>query len=169
MNDKKYDLNNICVLDIETTGINIFESEIIEIFILKIENNLIIDSYYSLFKPSKPILNSRIHGITDSVVENSPKILEKKHEIINFLDGFILVGHNINNFDIKFLNHFLNHTFNNLTIDTVKLSKTKLGKKLENHKLSTIAKFYGLDEPKHNAKNDVMVTFEIYKKLMSIK
>ena len=41
-----------CILDLETTGFEPEDSEIIEIFILKIQDGAIVDEFYSLFKPS---------------------------------------------------------------------------------------------------------------------
>ena len=67
----------ICILDIETTGFEPGEAEIIELFILKVTNGEIIDEFYSLFKPTTPITNYKIHGITDEKVEHSPYISEK--------------------------------------------------------------------------------------------
>ena len=62
----------ICVLDIETTGFEPGPAEIIELFILKVEENNIIDEFYSLFKPKSSITNSHIHGIDNKYVINSP-------------------------------------------------------------------------------------------------
>ena len=45
--------NTLCILDIETTGFEPEESEIVEIYILKVQDNKVIDEFYSLFKPEK--------------------------------------------------------------------------------------------------------------------
>lgn len=161
--------DSFCVLDIETTGFEPENSEIIELFILKVESNLITDEFYSLFKPKEKITNSEIHGITDSVVENSPSFKEKEEEIINFLNNSTLIGHNIDNFDIKFLNYYLTTKLDNKTIDTLSLSRSKLQDKVENHKLKTISEYFNITPPTHSARDDVMSTFEIYKKLISIQ
>ena len=47
--------NTLCILDIETTGFEPEESEIVEIYILKVQDNKVIDEFYSLFKPEKNI------------------------------------------------------------------------------------------------------------------
>ena len=161
--------NIICVLDLETTGFNPKNSEIVEIFVLKAKDNKIIDEYYSLFKPKQRIKNSDIHGITDDKVENSPTIEEETDKIIKFLGNTILVGHNLDNFDLKFLNYHLKQKLNNETLDTLKISRKVLGNKVENHKLDTLAKYFGVNPPTHHARDDVMATFEIYKKLLSIQ
>jgi len=77
--------NSICILDIETTGFEPGEAEIIELFILKIINEEIIDEFYSLFKPTISIKNSHIHGITDEKVQNSPSIEDKSSDILSFI------------------------------------------------------------------------------------
>lgn len=92
--------NSICILDIETTGFEPGEAEIIELFILKIINEEIIDEFYSLFKPTISIKNSHIHGITDEKVQNSPSIEDKSSDILSFIGKSVLLGHNIDN-DIK--------------------------------------------------------------------
>tara|TARA_X000000368_G_scaffold159241_1_gene125452 strand:- start:1049 stop:1564 length:516 start_codon:yes stop_codon:yes gene_type:complete len=159
----------ICILDIETTGFEPGEAEIIELFILKVTNGEIIDEYYSLFKPTAPITNYKIHGITDEKVEHSPYISEKTHEILNFIDGCVLLGHNIDNFDLKFLNYFLGKELENQTIDTLNISREKLGNEVKNHKLKTLAEYFNVVTPTHTARDDVMTTFEVYKKLSSIQ
>ena len=109
---------SICILDIETTGFEPGDAEIVELFILKVNNEDIIDEFYSLFRPTIEITNSHIHGITDEKVKNSPSFFEKTDEIINFIQGSTLLGHNIDNFDLKFLNYFLKQELKNNTIDT---------------------------------------------------
>ena len=82
--------NTLCILDIETTGFEPEESEIVEIYILKVQNNKVTDEFYSLFKPEKTIKNSDIHGITDHKVRNAPRIKEMSDEITNFLSDSTL-------------------------------------------------------------------------------
>ena len=161
--------NSICILDIETTGFEPGEAEIIELFILKIVNEEIIDEFYSLFKPTISIKNSHIHGITDEKVENSPSIEDRSSDILSFIGKSVLLGHNIDNFDLKFLNYFLKEELPNQTIDTLNISRSKLGNKVKNHKLMTLAEYFDVVSPTHTARDDVMTTFEVYKKLSSIQ
>jgi DNA polymerase III epsilon subunit-like protein len=159
----------ICVLDIETTGFEPGPSEIIELFILKVQNYEIIDEYYSLFKPNSTISNSHIHGINDKNVESSPAFGDEVVTILEFIKGTTLMGHNIDNFDLKFLNHFLEKELPNDTIDTLNISIVVLGDKVKNHKLKTLADYFNVISPTHTARDDVMTTFEVYKKLSSIQ
>ena len=41
--------DQLCILDIETTGFEPEDSEILELYILKVVDNEIIDEFYSLF------------------------------------------------------------------------------------------------------------------------
>lgn len=70
---------------------------------------------------------------------------------------------------MKFLNYYLQKPLKNKTIDTVQLSRKKLNEKVKNHKLITIAEYFDVSKPTHSAKDDVITTFEIYKKLSSIE
>ena len=90
-------------------------------------------------------------------------------KIFHFIEDDILVGHNLINFDLKFLNYHLNKKIKNRTVDTLELSREKLGKKVNNHKLNTLAEYFGVALPTHSARDDVMTTYEVYKKLNSIK
>ncbi len=63
----------------------------------------------------------------------------------------------------------LDQPLDNKTIDTVLLSRAKLSDKIKNHKLITIAEYFNVSIPTHSAKDDVITTFEIYKKLSSIQ
>jgi len=91
----------ICVLDLETTGTDYKEDEIIEIAIKCIEitkdngNDLIvIDAYDSLQEPSFPIPKSatKINGITDDMVKGHSIEWEKVHEI--FKKSQLIIAHN---------------------------------------------------------------------------
>ena len=161
--------NVFCILDIETTGFTPGDAEILEIFILKVIDTEVVDEFYSLFRPKDKITNSDIHGITNSRVKNSPRFNEKNNEILEFIEGSVIIGHNIDDFDLEFLNYFLDKPIENKTIDTLKLSRLILSEEVNNHKLKTLADYFEVTSPTHNARNDVIATYEVYKKLISIK
>jgi len=47
--------DQLCILDIETTGFEPEDSEILELYILKVVDNEIIDEFYSLFNTKQKI------------------------------------------------------------------------------------------------------------------
>ena len=69
-------VNDYCVVDIETTGILIDSSRIIEISALKVRDNKVTDEYSTLINPQChiPEAASSVNHITDKMVENAPLI-----------------------------------------------------------------------------------------------
>ena len=45
----------LCILDIETTGFEPEDSEILELYILKVVNEKVVDEFYSLLNPVKKL------------------------------------------------------------------------------------------------------------------
>ena len=167
--------NTLVVLDIETTGISPHNCEIIEIYMIKLRDNKKIDEYYSKFKPNGelPLFISKLTGIYEWHLKNSPEIKNEIEKINNFLKNSIIVGHNLN-FDLSFLNMNLNkNKFVNLPnerLDTLKLSRAVLRGKIKNHKLQTLSNFYKThNKNEHNAKADVLTTYEVLQNLLKEK
>ena len=75
----------ICVLDIETTGFEPGPAEIVELFILKVEENNIIDEFYSLFKPKSSITNSHTNFFNEYFCQGSFVTIFSKRNNLNQL------------------------------------------------------------------------------------
>jgi len=165
----------LVVLDIETTGVNPSKDEIIELYMLKVINNKIIDEYHSKFKINKniPLFISKLTGIYNWHLKNSPEIESELNNIKTFLENTIVVGHNLS-FDISFLKNAFEKSkieisFNE-KIDTLKMSRALLRNKVRNHKLSTISQFFKTqNKNNHNAKEDVLTTYEIFMNMLEDK
>ena len=162
----------LVVLDIETTGVNPSKDEIIELYMLKVINNEFIDEYHSKFNINKniPLFISKLTGIYDWHLKNSPELKSELNNIKTFLENAIVVGHNLS-FDISFLkNAFEKNKIEisfNEKIDTLKMSRALLRNKVRNHKLSTISQFFKTqNKNNHNAKDDVLTTYEILMNLL---
>ncbi len=163
-------LKDYVVLDIETTGLDPYFDEIIEIGALKIINGKIVDKFSQLIKPSQPIsaFISELTGITNDMVTNEPTINEVLPKFVNFVSNMNIVGHNVH-FDINFIYDnmvlFLNKSFKNNFIDTLKLSR-KLFRNLENHKLNTVCKHLNINiDNHHRAYYDCEITYNVYEKI----
>lgn len=167
--------NTLVVLDIETTGISPHNAEIIELYMIKFKENKIINEYYSKFKPDGelPIFISKLTGIYEWHLKNSPKIESEIKKINDFLKNTIVIGHNLN-FDLSFLNSVLKENkfkkLQNERLDTLKLSRALLRGKIKNHKLQTLSYFYKThNKNEHNAKADVLTTYEVLQNLLKEK
>ncbi|MFA7674957.1 MAG: 3'-5' exonuclease, partial [Endomicrobiia bacterium] len=96
--------NNIVYLDIETTGLSLSQgARICEIAMLKVSDG-IETTFNQLINPNQlmPELCSKIHGITDDMLKDSPKFADVAQEVANFIDGFVLICHNAS-FDLNFI------------------------------------------------------------------
>lgn len=158
------------VIDIETTGLDPYFDEIIEIGALKIENNHIVDSFNSLIKlPYNGKLSpfiEKLTGISNEMLKDAPKIKEVLPKFLKYIGNSILIGHNVN-FDINFLydkiNDKLKKTLSNNFVDLMRLSR-KLFPELPNHKLITIAQYFNVSTKNHHrALEDCEITFQCLK------
>lgn len=85
------------IVDIETTGGSPKSSKITEIAIYKHNGEKIVDEFETLVDPEMPIPEfiTRLTGISDKMVENSPKFYEIAKQIIEFTKDTIFVAHNV--------------------------------------------------------------------------
>ena len=93
------------LFDLETTGISCNCDEVIEISAVKVRSGTIVDSFSSLVNPGRPIPwgASQVNNITDGMVSDAPTMEEILPVFLNFFGDDVLVGHNIERFDLKFL------------------------------------------------------------------
>ncbi len=166
-------LNNYIVFDIETTGLDSFYDEIIEIGAIKVENNKIVSKFSSLVKPKNMINEyiSELTGITNEMVKNAPTIEEILPSFMNYIGNDILIGHNVN-FDINFIyDNLYRRKFDVLTndfIDTMRISR-KLLPELPHHRLIDLANYFEIDvENNHRSLKDCEITLNVYEKLKNI-
>ena len=89
------------VLDVETTGLNPNSDRIVEIALIEFTQGTVSKQFVSRFNPEGPMGATKIHGITDADVENSPKFVERSSEILEFIKSRPLVAHNAG-FDLAY-------------------------------------------------------------------
>lgn len=161
-------VDDYVVFDLETTGISNKTDAIIEISAVKIRAGKQIGEFSSLVNPLRPIpmAASRVNGITDDMVKDSPLIQDVLTEFIDFIADDVLIGHNIYSFDLKFiyrdLREFFGKIIDNDFIDTLPLSREKL-KDIPHHKLTDLAEYYGISsEGAHRALNDCVMNYKVY-------
>lgn len=163
-------LNEYTVIDLETTGLDSYWDDIIEIGAMKIKDGVVIDSYSSLIKPDEEISDFIINltGITNEMVSDAPNIEEALPGFMDFVGDSILLGHNVN-FDVNFLYDksmlIFNKPFTNNFIDTMRISR-KLFPDFNNHKLNTLIRNFNLEKRGfHRALGDCNYTYQIYENI----
>lgn len=164
------------VVDLETTGLDTNREYIIEIGAVKIENGGITEKF-STFVSSPVSLPTEIvelTGITENDLKDAPIIEEALKDLREFMQGCMLVAHNLS-FDYAFLRNWGSECglsfgeFEKSALDTVELAREILENEVENFKLSTLAKYFGIEFTHHRALNDAEATANILIELAQIQ
>ena len=152
-------------LDIETTGFDPINNNIIEIAVVKFEGKKIIDKYSTLINPHQKIPGAikALTNISDKDTENAPDLTEVKDEIVNFIKNYPIVGHNIS-FDIEFLNKN-GFNFTNERLDTLPLCQILLPEQ-KSYSLEILTDKLNLSHKnKHRALDDTIASIDLYNHL----
>jgi len=115
----------IIALDLETTWLDKTQSEIIEVALVKIDEQTfeVIETYQSLVRPSTPIpeISSNITWIFDDDVKDAPAFSDIQKEISEFIWDTPILGHNVQ-FDKGFLVYNGIWIEHNIALDTFLLA-----------------------------------------------
>lgn len=158
--------DNYVVFDLETTGFNAKDSNIIEISALKCKNNEVIDTFDALVNPNEHIPSkvSKLTGITDELVANCDTIDKIMPDFLNFIEDYTLVAHN-GSFDFSFVENVLDCLeiphFKNKNIDTLYMARKYIDN-TKNYKLETLKKYFNLEYGSHRGLDDCYTTNYVY-------
>ncbi len=141
------------VFDIETTGLSVLTSQIIEIGAVKIKEGQVLETFNEFVNPGVSIPENivALTGIDDSMVADADKIDAVLKRFLDFIGSRLLIAHNAN-FDVSFIRKAardLGYSFTNPYLDTVTLSRF-LNADLKSHKLDAVAKYYDLGSFNHH-------------------
>lgn len=164
-------VSSYCVFDLETTGISPKNDKIIEISSVKVKDGKIIDEFSTLVNPGIPIpfYATEVNNITDKMVKDAPSIEEALKEFVSFVGDYVLIGHNIHQFDMKFIYREMNDCFGkgmeNDYLDTLFMARRALPD-LSHHTLQDLAEYYGVStEGAHRALFDCKMNQIVYENL----
>ena len=164
-------ISDYVIFDLETTGISSAADEVIEISAVKVKGGRVVEEFSTLVNPGRPIpfATSQVNGITDDMVKNSPCFEQAFAAFLEFVGNEVLVGHNIHNFDMKFLyrdaGRFWNQTLTNDYVDTLQMARVCLPQ-LRHHKLTDLAQYYGIcSEGAHRALCDCRMNQKVFELL----
>jgi len=159
------------LFDLETTGISCYNDEVIEISAVKVRNGKVVDEFSELVNPGMPIpyAASAVNNITDKMVAKAPSFEEILPAFLEFIGDDILVGHNINSFDMKFIyrdcEKYWNKTISNDYIDTLKIAAVVFPD-WRHRRLSDLAEYYGLSTVgAHRALADCKMNQVVFEKM----
>lgn len=164
----EFEKENIIVFDVESTGVDVTEDEIIQIAAIKLnKNGEVLDKFEKFLKNKKPVKDSYyVHGFSDEMLqrigEDKEKVLK---EFVEYSKDSIIVGHNVQ-YDINILCSELERcnlgkpkfkTF----YDTLDIYRRFYPGNI-NYKLENLSKVYDTKhKPSHDAMDDIIATGEL--------
>lgn len=171
----EYHDEEIVFFDLETSGLNPEQEEIIEIGAVCKKNGVKISEFSEFIRPVKPISGeiTQITGITNAMLEEQGgDVAEVLKRFVAYIGDKKCVGHNMVGFDWKFLTYavkkHLGIKLQNPVEDTLKMSKVQL-KKAKNYKLATVGEELGIfvdSSQLHRAVFDSELCAEVYRRLI---
>lgn len=159
--------DSFVALDLETTGLSPDNCYILEIGAIKIIDGKAVDSYETLVQCPVAIdaRISELTGITDEMVKNGRPQKQAIEELLEFLEDFILLGHNVQ-FDYGFvkataLRH--GYQYEAKALDTLKIARKALPD-IEKRSLEYLCGYYKIHtKTSHRALEDARASMELYK------
>ncbi len=159
---------NIIVFDVESTGVDVTEDEIIQIAAIKLnKKGEVVDKFEKFLKNKKPVKDSYyVHGFSDEMLqrigEDKEKVLK---EFVEYSKDSIIVGHNVQ-YDINILCSELERS--NLGkpkfktfYDTLDIYRRFYPGNI-NYKLENLSNVYDTKhKPSHDAMDDIIATGEL--------
>ena len=158
------------IVDTETTGLRPGSHRVIEVAGVRIRGGEVLGSYQSLLNPGVriPTFIAQFTGISQEMVATAPKSHEVLPEFLRFVEGAIVVGHNVG-FDIGFLSYeaqLLGQSFPIDGLDTIPLARRFLPA-LRRFKLDNVADHLKIQTAnRHRALGDAKVTAAVFLKLL---
>ena len=168
---RSYEEQTIVVFDTETTGLNVFEDDILQIAAVKMRNGVVVpDSEFCVYVETDREIPAMLGDIVNPIIE------ERKHHTLlshhaalrmfmEYADGCRLLGHNAD-YDWHILDHNLRryapeydlHESHTDYLDSLRLVRL-LHPELREHKLKSLLTVLGLEGTNsHLADDDVNAT-----------
>ncbi|MDK0538562.1 3'-5' exonuclease [Clostridium perfringens] len=164
----EFEKENIIVFDVESTGVDVTEDEIIQIAAIKLnKKGEVVDKFEKFLKNKKPVKDSYyVHGFSDEMLQRIGEDKEKVlNEFVEYSKDSIIVGHNVQ-YDINILCSELERS--NLGkpkfktfYDTLDIYRRFYPGNI-NYKLENLSKVYDTKhKPSHDAMDDIIATGEL--------
>lgn len=161
------------IFDTETTGLDVFQDDVVQIAAFKVKQGMVIDEFSMLLHTDRP-LAARLGDIVNPLVEeyaNNPHVERREglQRFLDFIEDLPLVGHNVE-YDYHILKHNVLRTglvwFERSRFDTLKAVRI-LQPHLRSYKLKFLLEVFQLAGcNSHLATDDVAATLELQNYLL---
>ena len=92
------------VVDLETTGFSPLQERIVEVAVVVLDpSGAELDAFCTLVDPERDPGPTHVHGITADMVAGAPTFARVHPYLATLLSGRVVVGHNVDRFDLAFL------------------------------------------------------------------
>lgn len=163
VNNLNSNLKDFTIIDFETTGISVFNNEIIEIGAIKVRDLEIVDTFETLCNPLKNIENDYIHGIKDSDVLDYKYPTAYMIDLLSFIGDDTILAYNAP-FDIEFFNSYLKDNISNKVVDVLALARARENR--NSYKLVDVREDLNINTVRHRSIGDCEATLEYYKYML---
>lgn len=164
-------IEDYVVFDLETTGVSPYNDEVIEISAVKARKGKVVEEFSQLVNPKRtiPFAASRVNNITDDMVSDAPFFDEVLRNFLEFVGEDVLVGHNIQSFDMKFIyrdcERYFHQLITNDYVDTLILAK-RCFPEWRHRRLGDLADYYGIStQGAHRALADCRMNQRVFELL----
>ena len=160
---KTYESQDIVVFDTETTGLNIFEDDVVQIAAVKTRQGRVIDEL-NIFIHTDREIPAMLGDIVNPLIEEYAHRPHMQREeafrcFFEFAEGCALLGHNVN-YDVQIVRNNASEfpVIVGAVFDTLKLARL-LRPRLTSYKLRDLLATLGLEgQNSHLANDDIMAT-----------
>ncbi len=152
----------LVAIDLETTGLDYTQDEIIEIGAVRFKDGIVVDEFSTLVDPGRaiPTLVTSLTGLRGEDLAGAPKIQTVIPRLLDFVGKSTWIGHNVG-FDASFL-YKQGILQNNLRLDTYELASVLLPR-APRYNLTSLTSMFGLDiGSAHRAVYDARATGYLY-------
>lgn len=159
--------SKLAFVDIETTGTSMNRDRIIEVGVIRVENNKVVGKMDTLVNPEVylPDEITSITGINAGELDRAPNFSSIRKDLYQILEDCVFVAHNVR-FDYGFIkNEFRREemSFKAKNLCTVKLSRN-LFPRYHHHSLDHIIERFDIKcQARHRAFGDAEVLWKFYK------
>jgi DNA polymerase-3 subunit epsilon len=92
------------VIDLETTGFSPLRERVVEVAVVLLDaDGIEVEAFCTLVDPERDPGPTHVHGITAAMLGGAPTFAEVHPYLAGLLSGRVVVGHNVDRFDLAFL------------------------------------------------------------------
>lgn len=155
------------ILDIETTGLDLRNSSIIEVAAIIVENNAIKQNFSAFvrYEGILPETVKRITGITEKELSDADSLPIVISKLQDFIGKRPVVAHNGFSFDYPLLERDGLRFHEKEKYDSLEFAFFVLPTNVAGHSMGALAQYFLLGDVPHRALKDCEMTFEVLKHL----